>query len=71
MTTAEWRLDVRNFTTARVTIKNEAGRPGLWRTMHALDGATRVIGYEQADIIMGKQAWMGDGRKPFRQRRKA
>ena len=69
MTKAEWRQEIRGFTAALVQMKDQAARLGLWRTMHALDGATRSTGYEQADIITGKQAWTGDGRNPIRQRR--
>ena len=36
-------------------MKDEAARLGLWRTMHAMDHATRETGYEQADIELGKQ----------------
>mgnify|MGYP001577331461 CR=1 FL=1 len=71
MTKTEWRQEVRGFTAALVAMKDQAGRLGLWRTMHAIDEATRAIGYETADVITGKPAWTGLGAKPYRQRRRA
>ena len=44
-----------NFITRLVNMKDEAGRLGLYRTMHALDNATREVGYEMVDILEGKQ----------------
>lgn len=39
-----------------VTAKERCGRYGLLRTMHALDEALQVAGYEMADILEGDQA---------------
>lgn len=50
-----WHELVRDFTSRLVSLKAEAGRLGLYRTMHEMDHATHMTGYEQADIISGKQ----------------
>ena len=55
MTQRQWRERTRDFTERLVSMKDEAARLGLWRTMHAMDHATRETGYEQADIELGKQ----------------
>ena len=55
MTWTKWKPAVRDFTTRLVLMKAEAGRLGLLRTMHNLDLATNITGYEQADILTGKQ----------------
>lgn len=55
MTKGQWRAATLSLTTDLNAAKNRAARLGLWRTMHALDAATRVTGYEQADIITGEQ----------------
>lgn len=55
MTESQWRTKARDFTERLVRMKDEAGRLGLYRTMHAMDGATRETGYEQADIHLDKQ----------------
>lgn len=46
----------RDFAATLAQASFEAGRLGLWRTMQALYEATRVTGYEIADIEQGKQA---------------
>lgn len=53
MSKAEWERLVKDFTTRLVRIKAEAGRLGLLKTMHSLDGATNTTGWEQADILTG------------------
>lgn len=44
------------FAADLVLVKDRAGRLGLWRTMHALDAATKEVGWEIADILEGRQA---------------
>jgi hypothetical protein len=34
--------------------KVEAGRLGLWRTMHSLEEPVTRVGYEVADVLEGK-----------------
>ena len=41
----------RDFIRRLVSMKDEAGRLGLFKTMHAMDEATRAVGYEFADKI--------------------
>lgn len=41
----------RVFAAELVKLKDKAGRLGLWKTMHALDTATREVGYEAAEIL--------------------
>jgi hypothetical protein len=59
VTRAEWERKVKDFTSRLVILKAEAGRLGLLKTMHALDGATNATGWEQADIKTGQlsQPW--------------
>lgn len=42
-------MTTRELIIRMVEVKNEAGRLGLYRTMHAMDEATRVVGWEVAD----------------------
>jgi hypothetical protein len=49
----------RDFILRLVVAKDEAGRLGLWKTMHALDEVTRTVGYEVADLMS-----VGEGTAP-------
>jgi hypothetical protein len=49
------KLDEREIAFALVALKARCGQLGLFRTMHALEPATKVVGYELADIIEGRQ----------------
>ena len=40
---------------AIVQLKFEAGRLGMWKTMHALEPATQAVGWEMAEILEGKR----------------
>lgn len=42
--------DRRRLCETLILAKAEAGRVGLWKTMHALNTATDAIGWEVADI---------------------
>jgi len=44
-----------DFIVRLVNMKHEAGTLGLFRTLHALDHATREVGYEMEDLLTGKQ----------------
>jgi hypothetical protein len=68
MTEAQWRQKVRDFTERLVGMKDEAGRLGLYRTMHAMDASTRETGYEQADIHLGRQVAPWKRTAPIRAR---
>ena len=46
----------RSLTERLVLLKDEAGRLGLFRTMHALDHATRAVGWERAELGQGVDA---------------
>ena len=54
MSKAQWLARAKDFTSRLVLIKAEAGRLGLLKTMHALDGATNATGWEQAGILTGR-----------------
>ena len=45
------RFRAMEFTTALVRMKDRSGRLGLWKTMHAIDEATKVAGWEIADLL--------------------
>lgn len=55
MTETAWRRASREFASRLVLVKVEAGRLGLWRTMHALDKGTQAVGWEIARIEDGRQ----------------
>lgn len=40
-----------------VAVKDRCGRFGMLRTMHALDEALQVAGFELADLMEGKQTY--------------
>lgn len=42
---------ISRFIAELVQMKDRAGRLGLWKTMHALDEATKAVGYEYAEIL--------------------
>lgn len=48
-------LEQSSFAIELALIMNRAGELKLWRTMHAIHEAVRVVGYELADIQAGKQ----------------
>lgn len=49
--TTEHLLAIRDLPLKVVQLKAEAGRLGMFRTMHALEAATHAVGYELADIV--------------------
>lgn len=49
-----------DFINRLVAIKEEAGRLGFYRTMHALDGALQQIGWEVASHRDPSQRKLGD-----------
>jgi len=53
--TPAWRRQADDFSYRLVRMKEEAFRLGLYRTGHAMDVATRKVGWELADILTGKQ----------------
>lgn len=44
--TPAWRQEALELANQLVTIKAALGRLGLFKTMHALDEATKAIGFE-------------------------
>ena len=42
---------IRQLITDLVVIKDRAGRLGMYRTMHALNVVTSVVGWEFADLL--------------------
>lgn len=46
----------REFLIRLAQMKHEAGELSMWKTMQALDNATRVSGFELADLLTGEQA---------------
>jgi len=49
-------IERRQFAAQLSGLRIEASTLGLFRTMHAIDNALKIIGYEIADIATGKQA---------------
>ena len=47
----DWRRRVDNIAVRMVGMKDELARLGLYATMHALDEATRKLGYEIAEVL--------------------
>jgi hypothetical protein len=45
-----------SFVAELVALKNEAGRLGLWKTMHALDEATTAVGWEWPTLLAKQTA---------------
>jgi len=52
---------------ALIHLKSEAGRLELFKTMHALDGATKALGYEVAEM---RERFDTSGRRPSNKRRR-
>ena len=51
MTEAEWRHEAREIAVELSTLASRLAGLGLFKTMQALDGATKAIGYEIADKL--------------------
>ena len=47
--------EIRQVICELVVIKAKLMRVGLIRTSHKVDEATKIVGYEWADLITGKQ----------------
>lgn len=45
----------RPFIVRLLSLKDEAARLGLYRTMHELEAATVIVGWEVADHMKGKR----------------
>jgi hypothetical protein len=63
---AELNRKHEDFIHRLVAIKEEAGRLGFYRTMHALDGAVQEIGWEVASHRDPAQRKLGDKYKEVR-----
>lgn len=50
-TTPIKKLEAHEFAGALMLMKVRAGELGLWKTMHAIEPATQVVGYEMAEQI--------------------
>lgn len=66
LTKNQWHDRTADATCTLVVLKDQLARLGLLRTMHVLDNATQMIGWEVSDIITGKQHTAD----PFLKRRK-
>lgn len=65
MRISAWEKQAKELVVKLVNLKDEAGRKQLWQTMHALDTAVKVVGYEIADEIEKYKSLVEqvDGRK--------
>lgn len=46
---SKWDKEVQALIVQLINLKVEFGKCGLYKTMHALDTATKVVGYEVAE----------------------
>ena len=46
--------DCKDFASDLVLMKSRAAELGMWKTMHAIEPATKMVGYELAEMLEGK-----------------
>ncbi len=46
--------DCKNLASELMRMKARAAELGMWKTMHAIEPATKAVGYELAEMLEGK-----------------
>ncbi len=46
--------DCKDLASDLMLMKARAAELGMWKTMHAIEPATKAVGYELADMLAGK-----------------